>query len=246
MISVVVPAAWGFEPFCDFLSTVVELNVIGEVIIINNNVAKTPTHTVLNHEKIRMYNQEKNIFVNPAWNLGVSLAKYDKICVLSDDVLIDLRLFIEADRFITSKIGILGIGLKYDVFRLHNQQFDMAKIENVIVTGNLKFKAFGETSEALGFGSLFFIHKDNWIEIPSEFKLYWGDTWIFELQTALGRLNYFINDCFYYSPWHMAVKTGVGAEYQQTIESQTYENREYFEGVKSKKIKELRGELNGG
>ena len=80
MISIIVPAVWGYDPFCNFLLDLVELTVIGEIIIINNNVDKTPKHDVLSHQKVHVYNQKENILVNPAWNLGVSLAKNDKIC----------------------------------------------------------------------------------------------------------------------------------------------------------------------
>lgn len=245
MISIVVPAVWGHEPFCDFLLNVVELPVVGEVIIINNNVARTPDHKVLSHYKVDLLNQKENIFVNPAWNLGVSAAKFNTVCILNDDVLVDLRVFFEADKFVSKEIGMLSIGLKSDIYRLHNEFFDSLNLSNLIINGDIKIIGFNKAPEISGSGSLFFIHKDNWIDIPEELKIYWGDTWQFEMQMALGRTNYFINNCFYYSPWSKAAKIGVGAEYQQTNEFKKFENREYMEILKQNKLKELIGDSNG-
>lgn len=239
MLSVVVPAAWGYEPFCNFLANVVELPVVGEVILINNNMAKTPDHPVLSHFKVHVYNQEENIFVNPAWNLGVSLATNDKICILSDDVLVDLRVFFEADRFVSKEIGILAMGIHLDLYRAQNNQYEEVDAKNLITTGDIKIKSIHDRPNTAGMGSLFFIHKENWVTIPEEFKVYWGDTWQSDMQAAYGRINYYINDCFYHTPWSMAVKSGVGCDYQVTPEFKQTENHEYYRIVKENKIEEI-------
>jgi hypothetical protein len=250
MLSIVVPAAWGHEPFCDFLSNVVELPVIGEVILINNNVEKTPDHSVLSHPKVNVLNQEQNIYVNPAWNLGVSLAKYENICILSDDVIVDLKAFIVANKFMCSDVsenmGVLMIGIKPDVYKLHNEQFESLTTQNLIIDGNIKIVSWRDNPDTFGSGSLFFIHKRKWIDIPNEFKVYWGDTWQYEIQLGLRKENYYINNCFYYSPWSAAVKIGVGAGYQQTDDYKKYENREFLEEMKKIKFKEIEsGEQHG-
>ena len=240
MLSIVVPAVWGHEPFCNFLSNVVELPVVGEIIIINNNVSRTPSHDVLSNPKVKIYNQEENIFVNPAWNLGVSLAENNKICILSDDVLVDLRVFFEADRFVSKDIGVLAIGIPNDLFRAQNNLFEQIDATKLIVSGDIKIKSFDQYPDVAGVGSLFFIHKENWIDIPNDFKIYFGDTWQIEMQTALHRTNYYINNCFYHTPWNMAVKIGVSAEYQQTEEYKSSENSENYKLLFENKLKELK------
>ena len=79
-----------------------------------------------------------------------------------------------------------------------------------------------------GSGSLFFLDKENWVNIPNEFKVNWGDTWQFKMQECFARKNYFINNCFYYTPWSMAVKTGISCDYQSGEEYKKYENSDYF------------------
>ena len=37
--------------------------------------------------KVQRLEQDNNIFVNPAWNLGVEQAKNENICICNDDVL---------------------------------------------------------------------------------------------------------------------------------------------------------------
>jgi len=53
---------------------------INEIIIINNDPSyKIPTY--FKHNKIKILTQKENIFVNPAWNLGVSVAKNENIII---------------------------------------------------------------------------------------------------------------------------------------------------------------------
>ena len=244
MLSIVVPAAWGYDPFCNFLEHVVELPVVGEVIIINNNVERTPDHSVLNHPKIKHHKMEKNIFVNPAWNLGVTLAAYDKICFLSDDVAVDLRAFFEGDRFVSKETGVLWIGTSWNTYRLHMEQFDQIKPEKykeLIVKGDARIKKASELPDSCGSGSLFFIHKENWVPIPDQLKVYWGDTWQQDMQSHHRRYNYYLNDCFYYSPWSGASRIGVAAEYFASEEFRQNENFENFYKLKMQYIESTGG-----
>lgn len=232
MISIVVPAVWGYEPFCNFLHHVVELPVIGEIIIINNNIHRTPDHPVLLHPKVKHLKMENNIYVNPAWNMGVSLAQYDHVCIMNDDIAVDLRVFAEADKFISKDIGLLSIGIPLDVFHYQIKQYDKGSPERVLLSGDIKIKKASEVPDTCGAGSFYFIHKANWIPIPDKLKIYWGDTWQLDMQMHYQRMNYYINNCFYYSPWFTAGTIGVGSEYQQTVEFKEYENFEYFNQLK--------------
>jgi hypothetical protein len=203
------------------------LPVVGEVILINNNRQLTPHHEVLEHSKVKHHIMEENIYVNPAWNMGASLAENDVLCILSDDVLVDLRVFFEADKFVTKEVGALGIGINYEYYRALNGQFDyITNIQNIIISGDVTIKEHLIDGMPVASGSLFFIHKENWINIPEPFKIYFGDTWTFEVQKLLGRKNHRIENVFYYTPWSVASKIGVAAEYQQTEE---YKQNESFD-----------------
>jgi len=227
MISVIIPVCWGHKPFVNFLANLVELPVIGEVILFNNNKQLTPDHNVLSHNKIKHYIMHDNIYVNPAFNLGALVAKHDILCFLNDDVLVDLRVFLEADKFVTPDIGTLAIGINHDQFKAMQNQFDdQLNPRNILFSGDLSILKFGPGTNYAGAGTLFFIHKNNWIDIPKDFKINFGDTWVFDTQKITGKTNYHINNAFYYTPWHMASKIGVGTEYQQTEEYRKNENRQ--------------------
>lgn len=190
MISYVVPTMWCYEPFLNFLEQLVKVPEIANVIIINNNVKDTPTHSVLEHEKLIICNCSENIYVNPAWNLGVKLSQTDKICIANDDIVVDLKLFPIADEFITAQMGLLGISPGRAEFGQHP-----------ITNGSIDILPWNR-EHTFGFGSLFFLHKNNWVDIPHELLVYYGDNWIFDIQVKLKRNPiYIITNCFFHSPW---------------------------------------------
>jgi glycosyltransferase involved in cell wall biosynthesis len=236
MISVITPTIWKYGPFLDFISALVQLHVIGEVIIIDNAPDKAPQHDVLNHPKVKHHRMEKNIFVNPAWNLGAELAQNDILCFLSDDVTVDLRAFLEAEKFVSKEIGILAIGTTLDTYLYQRKRYDEANLHNLTVDGNIKIKPWGQ-AEISGAGSLYFIYKANWIPIPKEFKLFFGDDWQFDLQIGLGRQNYYLNDCFYYTPWSVSLQSAEEnqelKEYFSCKEYTEYENRDYYNSFRN-------------
>lgn len=195
MISVVVPTMWRFSPFLDFIQQLVELSVIQEVIVINNNIDSTPSHKVLSHDKVRLLSFQQNIFVNPAWNLGVKLSHSDKICIINDDVIVDLKLFFVMDKFLNKDVGLVGLCPG-------RPEFNQPPITNGIVR-ILPWQ--GE--HTFGFGSLFFIDKANWNDIPNGLNIYYGDNWAFDTQIRMRRPNCIITNCFYHSPWAASTST---------------------------------------
>jgi len=111
MLSVIMPTMWKFHYTARFLEQIVNYDAIGEIIVIDNESSSRPESAVFTNPKIRLIDFGKNIFVNPAWNHGASTARYDNLCFLSDDVIVDLRSFYEADRYLTANkdnsIGLL-------------------------------------------------------------------------------------------------------------------------------------------
>jgi hypothetical protein len=207
----------------------VELPVIGEVILINNRVDATPDHPIFNHWKIKHHKMSSNIYVNPAWNLGVALAKYNTVCILSDDILVDLRVFFEADKFVSKEIGLLCMGTSWEIYQLHYGKHDeISDVSKLIISGDLKINWEGDATGVCGSGTLFFIHKNNWIPIPEEFKVNFGDTWQRVVQSKMNRKNYFINDCFYHTPYSVSINSGVASEYMCSEQYARFESMEHF------------------
>jgi GT2 family glycosyltransferase len=115
MFTVVIPTMLKFFPFKQFLKTLAiytfsDKSKIGEIIIINNSEQKDLDKEFAEYkEKIKFLSYGINIGCNPAWNIGVQYAKYDKICLLNDDVIFDLTLFDKLDLLNNLETGIVGL-----------------------------------------------------------------------------------------------------------------------------------------
>jgi len=186
MISVVVPTMWRFAPFIDFLKDLIQVDVIDEIIIVNNDNTRTPDSPVLSNPKIQILDFGGNIFVNPAWNIGVNTSKNDIVCILNDDLIFDLRLFYKIENFITPETGVIG---------LSEGVVDLG--QTPITTGEIIFEPF-TGQNCYGFGELMFIHKRNWKDIPSGLNIGFGEVFIFERLLFKGYQNYFISNMLHF------------------------------------------------
>lgn len=198
MISVIVPTMWKFEPFSRFLNELVKIPVIGEIIIINNDVKSTPLHSVLNNPKIKMLNQKENIFVNPAWNLGVEASSNNLLCFLNDDVIADIKLFYKINEWLTDEMGVVGVRPE-DPNQSNVRPF---------INGDIDIIEYSNDISLYAFGTLFFIHRNNWVRIPESLRMGFGDNWVFDSQHFIkNKKNYLITNIFYYHAGQQTSKT---------------------------------------
>jgi len=158
MITVILPTMFIPNDVEDKIKELCQHELIGEIIIIDN----TDDGYELNYEhyKIKHIKEYQNIFVNPAWNKGYKLAKYDKLLFLNDDIYFDFKIIDLVYDHITEDKGIIGLGRTcYDYFG-----------------GEFKIQPINELKT--GFGCLFFIHKKSYKEIPDDLKIWYGDDWL--------------------------------------------------------------------
>lgn len=157
--SIIIPTMWVPDTFETLLSQLINEPIIKEIIIINNKKDKTPNWQSLYHYKVNLINQEKNIYVNPAWNLGVSLASCNNICLLNDDILFNTSIFEMISPQINTASGLIGLNM------LGPQS------ETITLTR--------EESRCWGFGCLMIMHKDNYHIIPNDLRILYGDDYLF-------------------------------------------------------------------
>ncbi len=179
MISIIIPT---MQKRIDILKNLVKTlnddNSVGEIIIINNAIKPLE----FSYDKMRIITPDDNIYVNPAWNLGIKEAKYDTVGILNDDIII-------ADNFCTSLLaafpenaGVLGYSSKA-VIPINNT---IKKPENAeIKLHPIDFIDFG-------FGIAIFLHKASYPVIPEELKIMYGDCYIFDELKKNGYQNYTI------------------------------------------------------
>ena len=157
MISVIIPTIMRVDRIYQTLIELSKCEYVGEIILIDNTKNKTP----IKLDKLVHICEGENTYVNPAWNKGVSISKYNKLCILNDDLWFDWNKLGVISTFITKDVGLLGMS---------NNNYNNPKDSIELVPTNFRSN---------GFGCCFFLHKDNWDEIPSDLKLWCGDDWLF-------------------------------------------------------------------
>lgn len=189
MFSCIVPTMWRYAPFTKFLEDLVECPLVDDIIIINNDITRTPFRLdVFDNPKIRTIVQDKNIFCNPAWNLGVSLAKNNKICIMNDDIVFDLRVFRRA-RGVSETFPVWGMIAGDPIFK-----------QPPVTDGNIDIRIWNKLDSTFGFGQLMFIYKPFWLPIPDDLKLYYGDDWIKETTVARKKEIMLISNMMFKTP----------------------------------------------
>lgn len=168
MLSVIVPTLWRSPYVLDLLNYLEETDIVGEIILIDNNtdMSKDTSHI----KKLKTIRNSKNNYVNPSWNQGVSISTYDNLCIANDDLIIPRKVLEMADSFISPDINM--IGLSPGVYEnIH---------DNIAHIKEPDYISIAFTSKRLfGYGCCYFIHKDNWVNIPDEIKIQYGDDFLF-------------------------------------------------------------------
>lgn len=157
--SVIIPTMWGSNKTEKLLKELNKCVLIDEIIIIDNNPKDRIELNDL--DKIKIITTKENIYVNPAWNLGVKNSQNNLICLCNDDINFDVN---DVFNFIYDNNQNLGcIGVHPDSYKMKN---GLNKLSESYHTGGG------------GWGCLIFCKKENWIEIPDNLKIGYGDDWI--------------------------------------------------------------------
>jgi hypothetical protein len=142
-----------------------ECNNIDQVILINNNREKTPTFP--KSKKLLYVEPHENIYVNPAWNLGVRAASNDNIIISNDDLMYDVNVYTNVLNAIIEKFqGLQNLG----IIGMHEQNYSIEQTSNTI-----ELKAhMGKPAWAC----LLTTHRSVWPIIPEQLKIYYGDDFL--------------------------------------------------------------------
>lgn len=230
MISVIIPTMWKAPHILQMVPLLDRHPLIGEIIIIDNDISKTNQSLIENTKKISHHPFPENIFVNPAWNYGVKNAKYDKLLILNDDCLINLNPLQKIYDFISPNVGIIGFSAlsycTYDIVSFEsfcNSGFgdditiELIDSERYVLTSGMPHHMYG---------SAMFMHKANYRMIPEEFKVYYGDNFLFISNLKNNILNYVIDDGL------------VVAEQMATVRTLPREITDYESEIVQEKFKE--------
>ncbi|MDB5339076.1 MAG: glycosyltransferase [Planctomycetaceae bacterium] len=186
--SVIIPTIWKCTDNLLALSRkLFESDQCGQLLIIDNQGMDDAHDTLrdeLRHCGATIVRLPYNVFVNPAWNIGVCLAKYDRYLLLNDDVqlyescLSDLAWVLDTNL----EVGLVGFAPECVSDRPvpHEQP---ATVESRAVPDLVT-----------NFGCCMAGRTEHYQTIPRSLKLFSGDNWLFYASRAAGRSNYAITN----------------------------------------------------
>jgi hypothetical protein len=136
---------------------------IEEIIIIDNDTSKCPGLSDIS--KLIYLPQKENIYVNPAWNLGVETSSCDYVCILNDDISFDV--------YAAFKAAIRNFKMGHTLIGLHQLSYECIDLSRA-------------ASPFYGFGCCMFLDKSDWTPIPDQLKIWYGDDWMTNTFSSIG------------------------------------------------------------
>lgn len=168
---VVIPTLQRSPLLGDLLVALSAEPLVDQIVVVNNATTELP-HS---GPKISIISPGENIYVNPAWNAGVRAVSTPLLCIANDDLKFDTSLFHHARRWLRLPVGIVAPaenafrGVERGLLR-----------DNPPVTGRPRLRPAYRRTE--GFGTLMFMRRSNYVEIPSELRICFGDDYLFNQQ----------------------------------------------------------------
>ncbi len=135
--------------------------LVHEVLVINNSDSPLFWECA----KVRVLQQEANIFVNPAWNLGVREAVGRFVAIVNDDVLFDDEVFDEAARVLQR--GLFGMVVP-DRSCFQAGRWDKP-ISHRLATGRLN----------LVWGTFMALRRTDYRPVPDSLLIWGGDDYLY-------------------------------------------------------------------
>jgi hypothetical protein len=169
--SVIIPTIWKGERLNELLVNFYNSDFIEEVILINND--NINTNKIPLNKKLIYVEPQKNLFVNPSWNMGVRLAKSNNIIIANDDILFDVN------HFINCLIDVNSNHIKFEDLGFIGMHSDNYKLESN--SDAPIFQSHGVVQSDGGWACLLAFNKKHWTPIPEQLKIWYGDNFLLAL-----------------------------------------------------------------
>lgn len=172
----IIPTMWRDSSIFELLNRLYVCEYVSEVILINNDVNNTPDFA--KHKKLLYIEPYENIFVNPVWNMGVAITSTEYVSILNDDILFDVDLYFH---FMNTANQYLNVGYVGS----HSKNYEITELDDTTI------EPYDNKTNTGGWGCLFSFNKKNWIPIPNQLKIWYGDNWIHATNPNIFQLNGF-------------------------------------------------------
>ncbi len=139
--------------------------LVREVVLVNNSARGV----AFAHPKLRVLDQPENIFVNPAWNLGVSVATGRYVFVSNDDISIEPTFLGTVLSLARPGMGLIG---PHPTCYIDGTGQPPVGPPRLVPT----------YARTWGFGSAMLFERERWVVIPEDLKIIYGDDYVFNRQ----------------------------------------------------------------
>jgi hypothetical protein len=178
--TVIIPTLWKCFRLNQTLQELNDCRFVGEIILIDNTSNNKPIKGL---NKLNHILEGHNTYVTAPFNKGVKIAQYDKLLILNDDTWFDWNILEILSDYVNPQTGMIGISK-----------------EGYYIDETKNLSLIPITHRPLAYACAFFIHKESWIPIPEEFKIYCNDDWLFVKNRQANKTNYVI-DGFKINGW---------------------------------------------
>jgi hypothetical protein len=181
-IDIIIPTMWFVESFVESIEKYLTYDCVSKVIIIDNNKSRRPSDSILTNSKIKIISHNRNIYVNPAWNEGVSCSTADIVCIANDDINIEESVFLMVLDHNLKQGELIGVNLQG---RHNNYKIDdhINTKEKIVSIDYNRSKPIG--SQAWAFGICMFMKRDSYKTIPSLYQVWFGDDYLAQQSSSV-------------------------------------------------------------
>ena len=166
MITFIIPTLWKSDRIFKTIESFENCKNNDIELVIIDNAQRGYTNK---DSRFTVVKPKSNIFVNPSWTIGVTLSKNKYVCLLNDDISINIDFLIrEFDTLIQRdpEFGIIGL------YKNNLLASEINKNEDSLQLIETQDRGYG-------FGCMMILKKENYIKIPDCFKVYFGDDYLY-------------------------------------------------------------------
>lgn len=162
--SVIIPTMQRSSVLHEVLSRCERHPLVSEILLINNSARTVPDLT----SKVRVIDPGRNIFVNPAWNLGVREARSPLLAIINDDLLFE-------EESLTYAASVLRRGW-FGVVGPDKTAF------GGLMEGRVSHRPALTGATGAYFGTFMCLRRSDYVPIPEEMLIWGGDDWLIATQ----------------------------------------------------------------
>lgn len=230
MISVVIPTVQKKMKILNALvSLLAEDSSVNEILIINN---KPDSKLNFSGSKVWVYTPKTNLYVNAAWNLGISLIKNDNFVLMNDDLLVCKNFcskIVASNVFNAPNTGLIGYSPSYINICKDVEMLSLPVVDENETPEFLEMKKYMGTQD---WGITIFGKKENYYVIPDDLKIIYGDNYLLYQNLKHSKINYEIKSI---PVNHIHSASSASSEFSAIVAADIRNSYKYFSNESEQK-----------